>query len=429
MEKQYFHLFTTFVICIFTCFAFSTFSFAQSKNDKKEIKEFQKTENKLFNVKLRNKQVSEKIYFKLHQDWVIIPVTINGKTYNFIFDTGVSISIFSDSLAKSLNSTYSVSLPAIDADGIDKTVDFYYTDSVQFGSLCFDNVGYGVVNLDVFQKHTCMRIDGFLGVNIFNLLNWEIDFSNQIINVSNNPFSPNNYSMEIPFKESLSRVPTIKMKMGKYIFYATLDIGNNDLTRIPDSLFFTHRESSYLKYAKGEGKNLETLFNDETPKKQYISEIDSCYIGNNLIINEMVTITQSPSILIGNSFLKKYEKITINWKQKKIFLGIKSENNSIDNNKFWEFVPNLQDDKLIVSFIWENTDAYKKGIRIGDQIMSVNGISTEKIDVSKWCEIGEEIENYLEDNKDNMILELLNSAGEKVIINIKKVTYKSLLED
>ena len=417
MKKQYSNLFVTFAICLFTCFAFPNFSSAQSLKKAIDFK-------KLFSVKLRNKNVSEKIYFRFYEDLVVIPVTINGKTYNFIFDTG-AMTVFSDSLAKSLNPTTSVSFPATDADKTEKTIDFYCTDNVQIGSLYFDNVGYGIVNLDAFEKRLCMRIDGLLGVNIFKLLNWEIDFSNKIISVSNKPFSADNYGMEIPFRESFGgRTPEIRMDMGKYYFYATLDMGNNDLIQIQDSIFFTHRESSYLKYAKGEGKSSETLFNDEIPQNEYISEIDSLYMGNNLIVKEMVCISPSTMILIGNSFLKKYGKIAINWKQRKIFLGKKDENNAIDNDKFREFIPDLQDDKLIVCFIWENTDAYKKGIRIGDQIISINGISTEKINNSKWCEIDEEIKDL-----DNYNMELLNSAGEKINVNFKKVTYKSLLEE
>ena len=282
----------TFAIILFTCF--TSFSFAQSK---KELKEFKRIRDKyLFNVKLKNKQIFENINFKLHKDFVIVPVVINGKTYNFVFDTG-AMTLFSDSLAKKLNATSSFPVPTIDAGGITKTIDYYRTDNVQIGSLCFDNVGYGVANLDVFQKHLCMRIDGLLGVNIFNLLNWEIDFSNQIISVSNKPFSVNNYSMEIPFIESLGgRTPEIRMIMGKYNFYAKLDMGNNDLIQIPDSIFFTHRESSYLKYVKGKGEDTKTIFNDETPQNLYIAEIDSFYI---------VSIRKVSNLLIINAYLSK----------------------------------------------------------------------------------------------------------------------------
>lgn len=402
-------------------FFISIVSFAQSK---KEIKEFRKTGDKyLFNVKLKNKQVSEKIYFKLRSDAVIVPVTINGKTYNFVFDTG-AMTIFSDSLAKDLNAIYSVSMPVVDAAGLVDTVNFYCTDNVCIGNLCFDNVGYGIANLDVFEKHQCMRIDGLLGINILRLLNWEIDFSNQIINVSDKPFLAANYAMVMPFEESIGgRTPEIKMKMGIYYFYVTLDLGNNDLIQIPDSIFFKVPKSKDLKYAKGEGKNTETLFNDTTPQIQYVSEIDSFYLGNNLIVNEMVNIMPSTMALIGNEFLMKYGKIAINWKQKKILLGKRDENRIIDNDKIWEFVPDLQDDKLIVSFIWENTDMYKKGIRVGDQIMSINGISTEKIITTQWCEISEDIKNL-----DNVTIEILKKdTGEKITVQHTKTTYKSLI--
>ena len=421
MKKQY-HYFLTVAIIFFISFGFPSFLLAQSK---KEIKAFRKIGDKyVFNVKMKNKQVSEKNHFRLQSGSVIVPVTINGKIYNFAFDTGAT-TLFSDSLAKELKATSSVSLPALDAAGIADTIKFYSTDNVCLGNLCFDNVGYGVTNLDAFETHLCMRIDGLLGVNIIKLLNWEIDFSNQIITVSDKPFLATDYGMEIPFEEALGgRTPEIKMKMGEYSFWATLDMGNNDLIQIPDSLFFKSRVSKYLKYAKGEGKNTETLFNDETPQNQYISQIDTFYMGNNLIVNEMVCITPSTMILIGNKFLMKYGKIAINWKQKKIFLGKKDENKMIENDTIDEFVPTVQDNQLIVSFIWENTDAYRAGIRLGDQITSINGISTEKINSSQWCEISEEIKNL-----DNPTVEIVKKfTKEKVTLPLKNITYKSLME-
>jgi hypothetical protein len=132
-------------------------------------------------------------------------------------------------------SEYSVGL--VDGSGIERKKNFYHTDNVNIGSLRFDNVCYTVENLDVFEKYLCTHIDGLLGTNILRLLNWEIDFANQTINVSSKPFSSANYGMEIPFRETFSGTPQIKIMMGKYYFWAELDMGYNDYIAIKDSVF------------------------------------------------------------------------------------------------------------------------------------------------------------------------------------------------
>ncbi|MDR0367834.1 MAG: hypothetical protein LBH82_01675, partial [Bacteroidales bacterium] len=213
------------------------------------------------------------------------------------------------------------------------------------------------------------------------------------------------------------------MEMGEFYFYATLDLGNNDLIQIPDSLFFKSRKSNSLKYARGEGKKTETLFNDETVQNQYLVEIDTLYMGNNRIMNEMVNVVPSTMILIGNAFLIKYGKIAINWKQKKLFLEKKEEDKTIENEEHWEFIADLQDDKLIICFIWENIHSHNDSIQTGDQILSVNGISTEKIDISQWCEIKENTKELK-----SMPVEILTSTGKKTI-QWQKVTDKSLIEN
>jgi hypothetical protein len=414
MKKQHSHLLVTFAICISTCFSFPTFSFSQNW-----FQNWIKI-NKLCNVKLRNKQVYEVIHFKLKDNMVIIPVTINGKTYNFIFDTGASITFFSDSLAKNFKTTHSMSVPTTDADGIKQAMNFYltdYTDNFQMGSLYFDNVGYGVLNIDAFEDAICTHIDGILGDNILSLLNWEIDFSNKTIIVSKKPFSVDNYSMKIPFKKSFgARTPEIKMQMGKYVFYATFDMGNNGGIDISDSIFFKSGKSSYVEYSKGEGRSNVTLFNERITENKYKVVIDSFYMGNNLIVNEKVDISPYPAgKLIGNTFLEKYGKVTINWKQKKIFLGKKNESDTVGTGETMGFSFGLQEDKLIVTSVWEDTKAYEEGIRMGDQIISVNGVSTENINRSKWCEISEEI-----DNLDKYTMEILDSEGKTITVTAEK---------
>jgi hypothetical protein len=131
--------------------------------------------------------------------------------------------------------------------------------------------------------------------------------------------------MNFHFKKSFTHTPKVKMQMGKYVFYAILDMGYGGGIQITDTVFFkTGKSDLNLKYSKGEGINSATLFNEKIIENKYKVEIDSFYIGNNLILNEEVRIDPYPNeILIGNSFLKQYGKITINWKQKKIFLGEK----------------------------------------------------------------------------------------------------------
>jgi C-terminal processing protease CtpA/Prc len=94
------------------------------------------------------------------------------------------------------------------------------------------------------------------------------------------------------------------------------------------------------------------------------------------------------------------------------------KNESVNRGITLGFNFDLQDDKLIVSSVWEDSKAYKEGIRIGDLIISVNGISTEKINHSQWCEISEIFENA-----DEFTIELLkNATGEKISISGKKIT-------
>jgi uncharacterized membrane protein (Fun14 family) len=87
----------------------------------------------------------------------------------------------------------------------------------------------------------------------------------------------------------------------------------------------------------------------------------------------MINIVSAPQILIGNKFLMQYGKIAINWKQKKMLFEKKNEHKIVEDEKTFGFTPNLIEDKLIVSFIWENTDK-KRNVRKNNAATRKNNV-------------------------------------------------------
>ena len=93
-------------------------------------------------------------------------------------------------------------------------------------------------------------------------------------------------------------------------------------------------------------------------------------------------------------FLKKYI-ILLNNTEKKICLS------EITNSSFHEKfdleysikVSVNKTNQLFVSFLWENEETKSKKIKIGDIILSVNGINCENISAETFCKIKSEFIN------------------------------------
>jgi len=66
--------------------------------------------------RIKQKQYLQQIPYQEIKGWIVVPVTINGKSYNFILDTGASLAI-SDKLYKELNLRTISQLKIGDASG------------------------------------------------------------------------------------------------------------------------------------------------------------------------------------------------------------------------------------------------------------------------------------------------------------------------
>ena len=74
----------------------------------------------------------------------------------------------------------------------------------------------------------------------------------------------------------------------------------------------------------------------------------------------------------------------------------------------------FRDNKLIINYIWNNSEAYLKGIELGDEILSVNKISV--------LELNQDGNNNIDDqlNSDKVLLEI-NTKGNFVELNKKEI--------
>ena len=90
--------------------------------------------------------------------------------------------------------------------------------------------------------------------------------------------------------------------------------------------------------------------------------------------------------ILGNDILDDFDLI-IDIKKSKLFL---KPNKKINKHKkffykSFSFIDNSKIDKSwLVSYIYLNTDAYKKGLRLNDKITAINNISVEKLDRIKY---------------------------------------------
>lgn len=181
------------------------------------------------------------------------------------------------------------------------------------------------VVIDSLFKIKDMEIDGILGIDVlqkFEAVSFKIDTIKQVDLLLGSNYSKNTGStINMPFTITNGHI-FVKGKIGNSDVNFIVDTGSPFSfiqTKLAEKENITGEKSVEVKGA--DGKKISTLH----------GEISSLYLNDNIIHNFKTKIVDSPLLnnlgmkeyagLLGNSFLKEYKEISINFKENKIFLA------------------------------------------------------------------------------------------------------------
>lgn len=358
---------------------------ALSQKTPAEKQAFANRDKYLFSTKPVQKKFEKTIPFSYEpNNQIVVPVIIKGKTYHFVFDTGAT-TVVSREIVEELG------LPSLfknvlqDGAGIEQEEMFYNVSEMQIAGIDFKNVAVVGGDMMKFADVLCVNIDGLLGTNVLRSCYWKVDYTTGQLTFSDREIKPSKDMYSVDFKENFSGTPLLELYMGKYRVNMFMDTGYTKVLSIPDSLYFRARKAHERPYAKGYGTTTVTLF-DSAPKEKYIGLMDSVYVFNkrHLLLNPIADIDHADTYLVGNAVFKGFGQMILNWKKHRLYLPEKV----VDINETYPsfgFSPLLIDNQLVVSIVWEGTDAFKKGMTVGAVITAVNGQDTTNITHDTWC--------------------------------------------
>lgn len=330
----------------------------------------------------------ETIPFEIKFGLIIIKVKIEGKTYDFILDTGAP-TVISVELQQVLKLKTFSETKAMDSQGKKDNIKFVQIPTLGIQNLEFNNIGAGILDFNKSDAIKAFDVDGIIGANLMRKSIWYIDFVHNEITITNKiesiPNLPKKYD-SVMFKESISGTPKIKMTYnGCTDNDVTFDTGSNgDFTSSSTIFESVKKISPQLKYAKGYGSYSAGIHGQTNNDTAYFAKIDSTKFGSIKLKNTMVSFEHKKAQTIGLSFLKNYN-ILIDWNTKKILLFKTNEFSNLPLKSIG-FSVTCSTNNAFVSFIYSNTKAEKEGLKLNDEISKIN---SETLDNSfqKWYEI------------------------------------------
>ena len=268
---------------------------------------------------IENQTFYQEIDFRYINQHIFIDVEINGKTHNFLFDTGWEITSIDQSLLDDVDVKPSLKNKTSGSSFEDHKVKYGYIDHIKINGLEFKQVGVGVDKLSFINKHypEDQRIDGIIGTNIFQQAHWQIDYRNRKIRFTNQ-WDRLNLGSE---RDTISLTPRNKSGWGLKKVEVSLDGYVSDFAfDTGSSGGFTMDTSHFHNIVNERNDTLVEVEDDWDKKGAYSSLINQLRINNIRLTNKEISFEPNVSSLIGNDFLENY-LVTVNWEENFLLLS------------------------------------------------------------------------------------------------------------
>jgi predicted aspartyl protease len=354
------------------------------------------------------KKYYEVIQYESIYDKIIIPVTINGKNFRFLLDTGAP-NLISNEVMQELNSVSTKNINVNDANKLNQTMQSVVIPKIEIGNLTFEGQVALVFDLKNHNLLSCYNIDGFIGSNLLKTSILKIDKKNQnliitdqieLLNVKVKPIKIELFgSQKAPYIE-LNFSGKNKEKASDMVLFDTGMDGLYDMSKRA----FTAFEKQNIFEIKGESEGLSSvgLFGLGNPSLQRLLLLENTFLNNKSIKNLYANTTDDTNSRIGLEFLD-YGIAILDFKRKKFYF--EANETIILSIKEPKFALTIFDNKLKVGLVWDKKLSEK--IKFGDEILSID---TFKINEIKLCECLN-LKKYVK-NKKLYTIEVKNNEGQ-----------------
>jgi hypothetical protein len=307
--------------------------------------------------------------FEVSRGLIILPVSIKGKSYRFLFDTGAP-----NSISKPLQNDFKFKVLSrgniVDSEGKQSPTEFIGIDTIWIGGIPFIDQTAFVGDFEANPAINCLDIDGIIGSNLMRFCNWKIDMQNQQLTLSNVVLNdPENTPQSLDFIPSNQFDLLVNVQAGNAtIKNLKIDYGSNGSLSVPDEIFKiviekNNIEETFEIFGRSQ-KGITGELNESKRKRAFLDTLKL----NDFILTR-ATILSGGSGLIGTELLSK-AAVIIDWSKQKLFFE-NVDTSPLDESTFGLKLGLSKANTLYVQSVTENSPAYDMGIVPDMQIIKI----------------------------------------------------------
>ncbi len=318
----------------------------------------------------------EIVPFNYEYNLAIIPVSIAGKTYNFLVDTGAP-TLISSAIYATLPKSKPLIVNVKDSQGQSKAQKITTVPEITIGNLSYKNVGAVVADLrDVFEFN-CMQIDGIIGANQMAKSFWKFDYQNKEITITDRlaNYDLSEYAATVPFSVSRQKTPYVYMHVNGIRTLFTYDTGAAGFIDFHDKTDALKDKTGFTRY----GNSDIGLFGAVDSVMTRTVRADSLQIGNITLRDALIDVENDN--LLGNRFMNHYD-IVMDWEKQHIYLKEIKERKR-DTLQTFGFNYRIKNNKAVVSRLIKE---FSTDFKMGDIILSINDYNFSDLTNENACE-------------------------------------------
>lgn len=322
------------------------------------------------------KDFADTLSIEIYNNWIILPVAINGKEHRFIFDTGCSASMVSNNL---ISEEWDVVRrdTVNDANNVRKEVSYVSFCGLSIGKLhfpCYPVIPHSFEG----TPFECPQIDGLIGGDILQNMYVKIDIQNkQLILTDRKKWFKKEKGANAPMKIR-GNCPFITLRIGRIrVQDVMFDSGNTGFYSLSENIF------SQLKAFKPEwwkGEIIDTakgatsfgLFGFAKEETISLVKLPEWKL-NGIPFENVYTKTSVSSHCNLGAELLSYGQVILNYPEKRFtFLPYNQVKSVIKTATVRPINIGFEDGHIVISLIFESSGYYQQGLRRGDRIIEIN---------------------------------------------------------
>jgi hypothetical protein len=353
--------------------------------------------------KVVQQQFEDTVQIDVQQGLIILQVSIEGKDYRFLFDSGAPLSVstqLQDAHAFKMLSKGSI----VDSDQNRQNVEWAGIDSIKIGKITFQDQTAFIGDFQANPVLECLEIDGIVGSNLMRHCNWTIDQEQNLLILHDHIDQGDlKKDITIPFRHDSQYSIFVKINVGRAAISPILvDYGSTASISLSDQIFSTPKNENIIGETWTElGWKQSGLVGKPVKLHREIEYSDSTSIDS--IILPDVRLQTSETTSIGNGLLSRF-RVTIDWNNDQLHLlktGDKTKAASFSGFK----LGSTAGGGIVVQSVVVGSGAYHEGVRPGMQVIQLDDLNFE--DGSDFCD-------YINHRPaDSISMQLVDSTGQQ----------------